>query len=182
MTKEEARRLVRKEKKQVSQEEIQQGSKRIIEKLMSHKGFSELEAVYCYVSYNQEVETKDFLYTCLKLGKRVYVPKIINGNMEFCHLRAMEDLKTGYQGIFEPADTIISKETEVFMVLPGLAFDTSYNRVGYGGGFYDRFLQTHVFKELVKVAVAFDFQIFEKVEADAYDEKVDQIITPTKMI
>ncbi|MBQ1895642.1 MAG: 5-formyltetrahydrofolate cyclo-ligase, partial [Clostridia bacterium] len=66
---------------------------------------------------------------------------------------------------------------KVLMLMPGLAFDEHGNRIGYGGGYYDRYLERNRDKEYTKVALAYPFQVFDEIPADPHDEKVDAVIT-----
>jgi 5-formyltetrahydrofolate cyclo-ligase len=73
------------------------------------------------------------------------------------------------------------KET-LLMLLPGLAFDLGGNRIGYGAGYYDRYLSKHQKDHFLKVALAYDFQVYDHLEADEFDIRADLILTPTRLI
>jgi 5-formyltetrahydrofolate cyclo-ligase len=118
----------------------------------------------------------------LEAGKRVAVPKVIGQEMEFIYLSSLKELSIGYQGIEEPAGTLVAAEKKVLMIMPGLAFDKAGNRVGYGGGFYDRYLNKNQDKDFVKLALAFDFQIVDSLTAEACDEPVDAILSECQYI
>ena len=102
-----------------------------------------------------------------KRGKEVAVPKVSGKDMVFYRLTDFSQLEPGYYGIPEP----VGKETvdweEGLMIMPGVAFDRENHRVGYGGGFYDRFLEKH--SGLSLLAVAFDFQILSQVPTEPTD-------------
>lgn len=182
MDKKEARAFVRAKKREMTEDEIAKKSQIIMDKLASESCFLEAETLYCYVSYNQEVMTKPLIELALRAGKKVAVPKVIGKEIEFIYIHSLEELSTGYQGIQEPVGNTIAKDAEVFMVMPGLAFDTACNRVGYGGGFYDRYLEKYRTSKIKKIAVAFDFQILERLDMEECDWKVDGIMTEAGMI
>lgn len=182
MDKKTARNFIRTEKRKMTEEEIWKKSERIVEKVCRTSCFLEAESLYCYVSYNQEVMTKPLILKALEAGKKVAVPKIIGRDMEFFYIHSLNDLSIGYQGIEEPVTKDMAEAYKALMILPGLAFDESGNRVGYGGGFYDRYLEKKAALQFKKVAVAFDFQIVEELEMEACDWKVDGIITELRTI
>lgn len=182
MDKKAAREFVRKRKKQMTVEEIKAKSKKILERLLKEPCFLQAETLYCYVSYNQEVMTKPLISRALAMGKKVAVPKVIGEEMEFIYLNSLDELARGYQGIEEPTGTTVAKEDRVLMILPGLAFDEQGNRVGYGGGFYDRYLNRNRMNNYIKVAVGFDFQVVEHLEMEECDELVDIILTEERRL
>lgn len=182
MDKKTARELVRMKKRQMTAEEIEEKSSRILDRLYQEPCFLNANTLYCYVSYNQEVMTKPILELALEAGKRVAVPKVLGKEMEFIYLNSLDELTSGYQGIEEPTGEEIASEKEVLMILPGLAFDENGNRVGYGGGFYDRYLDKYKQTHFTKLAVAFDFQVMDCLEMEACDKQVDVILTEERKI
>ena len=119
------------------------------------------------------------------LGKKVYCPKVIaNGAesvMEFFQILSKDDLKEGYKGIKEP-DAIedrkfILSSQKAILIMPGAVFDKSGHRIGYGKGFYDRFLhgKENFFES--KIALAYDFQVQEEIPFESHDVCADIIIT-----
>ncbi len=172
-----ARQMIRKKKRQMSLEEIEEKSKRIIERLIASEVYQKATTLYCYVSYNQEVMTKPLIRHALEAGKNVAVPKVNGKDMEFIYLQSLEELRSGYQGIEEPTGFKIACANSVLMLMPGLAFDRKGNRVGYGGGFYDRYLEQYREFNFTKLALAFDFQIMDSLEIEECDKQVDMIIT-----
>ena len=110
-----------------------------------------------------------------KAGKEVAVPKVVGQDMVFYKLTDFSQLEKGYFGIQEPARGEIVQWEEAMMVMPGVAFDKDNHRVGYGGGFYDRFLEKH--PQVTRVAVAFDFQILAEVPTEPTDISPQLIVT-----
>lgn len=180
--------------------------KQIFEKLLKYDAENPCAVYLCYVSYKSEVSTKDFICRCLDRGKIVFVPKVFAWEetkpteMEFYQIAAWNDLKEGYQGILEPEAlperaftewlTKAEKKAEgkperiyLRMLLPGAVFDKKGNRIGYGGGFYDRWLAKqkkpimHYDGKLEKIGLAYGMQIVEELPAERFDQKVDLVIT-----
>lgn len=165
-------------------------SKLITEKIKGLPDFKTSALIMCYVDFGNEVRTKDFIKFCLHAGKRVAVPFIMkypDGRREMKASELLDldqDLESGAMGILEPkADRrrFVEASEIDFIVVPGLAFDLTKNRLGYGAGFYDRFFK-QVREDCRKVALAFDFQVFEKIPINDYDIIVDKIITETRII
>ncbi len=120
----------------------------ITERLLGHQWFYRARSLLCYVSYGSELDTRELIREALRLGKEVYVPKVGEGRrMDFFRVGALEELQPGFHGILEPPDTarIYGGEgaERTLMLMPGVAFDLYGNRLGYGGGYYDRYLAAH---------------------------------------
>ncbi len=178
MTKQEARDFVRGEKQKLDAQTVKKYSREIFKRLKALPEFVRADDILTYVSYNQEADTYEFINDCLALEKNVYVPKITCGQMKFLRLLSLGELVPGAYGIMEPASDSacwIPRGKNTFMVMPGLAFDAGHHRAGYGGGFYDRFLEGNT--EIYKAAVGFDFQIVEHLESEPFDICPDVIIT-----
>ncbi|MGN0318824.1 MAG: 5-formyltetrahydrofolate cyclo-ligase [Lachnospira sp.] len=187
MDKKQIRRYIKEKKEQLSKAYIEKESRRIFEKLYSLLEFKNEENIFSYVSYNQEVDTYPFISHCMELGKNVFVPKVItcdgqNNDMEFFNITSMDELVEGYKGIMEPIEgtAVAPDDIPGLMIMPGLAFDEKLNRVGYGGGFYDRYIESH--PKLKKVAVCFDFQILNEVCHEEFDMKPDMIISENRIL
>ena len=123
--------------------------------------FCQAERIMAYADYNHEVMTGFLIEEAWKAGKEVAVPKVVGKDMVFYRLTDFEQLAPGYFGIPEPVEGEIVHWDQALMIMPGVAFDRKNNRVGYGGGFYDRFLEKN--PDILRVAVAFDFQILDQV-------------------
>lgn len=101
--------------------------------------------------------------------------------MEFVKIKSYQDLAPGYMGIMEPVSDDYASLKNGLLVMPGIAFDTQKNRIGYGGGFYDRYLQQHM-SDFYKTAICFDYQIVEHIMSEEFDIKPDKIITEKRII
>lgn len=163
-------------------EERERKSSLIAGRVMDHPAFKEADCILCYASYKSEADTFSLMGHALAMGKKVYCPKVHGKEMEFYRIFSMEDLKKGYKGIREPRGEGerlfmpgMAAEEKCLMVMPGSVFDRDRNRIGYGGGYYDRYLAGHA--GIATVAVCFDMQVLEKVPSDVYDRKPDMVLT-----
>lgn len=176
------KKLIRTEMKKfrmsLSNEEYSYKNTLIYNKIINSEWYQNADTILIYVSFKNEVDTKNIIENSIKLGKAVAVPKIINGEMKFYYIDSLDELESGYFGVQEPKDISrpFEKKSEygVIMLVPGLAFDKNNNRLGYGGGFYDRFLEKY---EAFTVALCFKEQVLETIPTDKYDKRMDVIIT-----
>ena len=108
-------------------------------------------------------------------GKRVAVPKVIGDDMKFIYLEDLSRVEPGYCGIPEPIDNGPEADDPTALVLmPGLAFDSEGHRIGYGGGFYDRFLANEPGHPTL--ALCYEFQMVDHLETEEFDVPVDDVL------
>lgn len=162
--------------------EREERDRKIRQNLLELEEVRGAESVFSFVSYGTEVDTLELISLFLQQGKLVAVPKVIGEEMEFYQIAGLEQLSPGFQGIPEPPETCPVRGEEGVMLLPGLAFDGERNRVGYGGGFYDRYLAENGGAGMVTVALAYDFQVVECLSVDDYDWKPDILVTDGRVI
>jgi 5-formyltetrahydrofolate cyclo-ligase len=193
MTKKEIRQVIKSEKSQLSDDMIQKASSIVTKKLLNSIEYQNSKVIYLYLSFNQEIRTDEIIYNALKNKKKVAVPRIDTltseevkdsnikrkKKMNFYYIQSMEELQTGFYGILEPVTNNVAYDKEVLVIMPGLAFDNKFYRIGYGGGYYDDFLNSYKKNNYTKIALAYDFQLMDEFEHNDYDVRVDQIITPT---
>lgn len=182
MTKTEAREYVKSIKNNMTKEEVCKKSVLVMDKLFELPEFVTADNIFTYVSYNQEVETFGLIEKSLSLGKNVFVPKVYGKEIKFHKIDSLALLNSGKYGILEPCNEFLDEWNNVSgtMIMPGLAFGRDFSRVGYGGGFYDRYLSSR--SGLVTVAVCFDFQLFESIEIEEFDYRPDVIISDKEVI
>lgn len=116
----------------------------VAEKVCSLSEYKNAECVFCYVSKKGEADTTLLLERILLDKKRLLVPRCTDkcGNMEAVEIKALSWLKEGYYGIKEPEKGEVTEKSEIDLcIVPGIAFDEDGYRIGYGGGYYDRFLK-----------------------------------------
>lgn len=178
MDKKEIRAVMKEHKAALTTLDICRESRPVIDKVIASEEFINAECIYVYMEYNQEVITHAIMTKAWELGKRVAVPKVFNKTMDFYYIESFDDVIPGYMGILEPIEYIKANETSALVIMPGLAFDREFNRIGYGGGFYDGFFASHPNTECTKMGLCYDFQIMESLPVEEHDYKVDVIVTP----
>ncbi len=164
----------------LSEEEVEVYSSRILDRLLRLEAVMTASEVFTYVSLGSEVDTFGLILSSLLSGKKVYCPKIIEkGIMKFYRITSLEQLVPGKYDILEPVsdeEGVIYGNHQV-MVLPGVAFDSNLNRIGYGGGYYDRYLSIYDKSGCKKIALAYELQMVESLPVEEHDKKVDLIVT-----
>lgn len=176
-TKTHIRSEVFKIRSQVTDQDVVKKSKQIFNKIISLPEYQEAPCIYGYMDFNHEVQTWDILTHALNHGKRVAVPKIVGDSMHFYYIHSKRDLSPGFFGILEPTTQELATTSDGLMLMPGVAFDNQRHRIGYGKGFYDRYLADHPI--LTTVAIAFDFQIFPLLPHEATDQLPQKLVTET---
>ncbi len=179
----EIRELMKKKRAGMSGLEVIAYSRIIENRLLDEAFFKEADCILAYVDCKNEVSTRAIINAAFDMGKRVAVPKVSGKEMGFYYIKSFADLKKGYQGIYEPEfadDTNLCSEKNALCIVPGVAFDRQFNRIGYGGGFYDRFFAET--PEVLKCALCFDSQLVDRIDTDPFDKRVDIIITPSEVL
>lgn len=175
--KEEIRKEVRAKKRQMSLEEIRSKSEQIFSRLEELSLWKEENVIFSYVSYNQEVATRTRMEHWIRSGKKLAVPKVMGEQISFFQISSLDDLVEGYQGIWEPVTGVCADGKDGILLMPGLAFDNEFHRLGYGGGFYDRYLNGHNNAKLTCIALAYEYQVYKEIPSEPHDQLVDIIIT-----
>jgi len=180
-------------------EEREQKSHEIMEKVVAKKEFIEADNILLYASYKSEVDTTEIFRAACIAGKAVYYPKVIDKEMEFFKVETEVDLIEGYRGIREPKVNFEKQlqpalTNKICAIMPGTVFDEECNRIGYGGGYYDKYLQrleaelqlkdTDIKDYVYKMALAFECQIVEagRMISELHDIKVNCIVTEKRII
>ena len=175
MNKQELRKAIREQKRAMSPEEIEGKSRVLTEKFLRSEAYRAAKTVYGYLPYNQEVRTVALLEQVLRDGKRVAVPKCYGDEMRFIYLTDLTAVEKGYAGIPEPiADGPIADDGTALVLMPGMAFDMAGHRIGYGGGFYDKFLAKE--PNHPTLALCYDFQVLPHLDTEEFDIPVDTVI------
>ena len=175
MNKKELRDAIRAKKRAMTPEEIEERSAQLGELLAGSPAYREADTIYGYLPYNQEVRTVPMLERALLEGKRVAVPKVYGEEMRFIYLTDLTKVAKGYSGIPEPVeDGPVAEDVHALVLMPGLAFDHQGHRIGYGGGFYDKFLARE--PEHPTIALCYDFQLLPELETEEYDIPVDTVL------
>ncbi len=178
------RTMVLKERKLLTPQDVEHKSQRIAESVYALPAFKDATGIMCYLNYKNEVVTDDIIAHCRDLGKCVIVPVVdeTTRTLVLVDITQPTAYKLSSYGIREPLITEGNTRTleDIDLILsPGVAFDLKGNRIGYGGGFYDKLLsQDADSRERIPVyALAFSMQIVEDIPADPLDQKINGIIT-----
>lgn len=175
MNKQELRRTIRERKRAMTEEEIVERSNALAEKFYHTPAYQAATTIYGYLPYNQEVRTVPMLQRALDEGKRVAVPKVYGEEMRFIYLEDLTQVSKGYAGIPEPiADAPVAEDQRALVLMPGLAFDPQGHRIGYGGGFYDKFLAKEPHHPTL--ALCYEFQMQAHLDTEEFDIPVDTVL------
>ena len=175
MDKKQLRKAIRERKQAMLPEEIEEKSRILGEKFAATAEYQNATTIYGYLPYNQEVRTTAMLERAMAEGKRVAVPKIFGDEMKFIYLNDVTEAVPGYKGIPEPeGDGPIADDPTALVLMPGIAFDTQGHRIGYGGGFYDKFLAAE--PNHPTLALCYDFQVFPHLDTEEFDIPVDAVL------
>ena len=174
MDKKELRAWIRQQKRAMTDDQIDSASRRLGELFRNHPLYQNADTIYGYLPYNQEVRTVPMLEQAIRDGKRVAVPKVIGEEMKFFYLTDFV-CQLGYCNIPEPTgEEPEAHDPKALVLMPGLAFDREGRRIGYGGGFYDRFLSAE--PEHPTLALCYGFQMVEQLPVEEFDIPVDVVI------
>ena len=201
MTKNEIRRHNKELRNGLPEELMYEYNKRIRERLFALDEFIRCNMLFTYISFGKEVDTHEIINKAFQMNKQVFVPRVeynechasqdtlMLKEMNFYQIRSLDNLVRSDFGILEPDRnnhhkyiSSLSDKNRKLMLLPGLAFDIKGNRIGYGAGHYDRYLSKFSHNEWEKIALAYNFQITDKLTVGIYDVPADYIVTPERLI
>jgi 5-formyltetrahydrofolate cyclo-ligase len=183
--KQEIRKEVLSRRKELPEEVRRAASHAIVEKIIRSSRFISAQTVFSFVPFGDEVDISTLIEECWKKGKAVYVPKVNKPEkrMELYRIFRWEDLEIGHYGIREPREGCpgLSGEKIDLILMPGVAFDRNKRRIGYGAGYYDRFLNGLADRPYL-LAPIFQIQLIHEVPTDPWDMPVDAIVTEKEWI
>ena len=168
--------------------EVRRAKDRLIrERLLALDEIKVSNLIFFFASFRSEIDTLEPMTLLLAEGKRIVLPKVDRKNhlLLLYEIKSIEELVPGYMGIPEPA--VLSEERTITVndieavVIPGAGFDEAGNRIGYGGGYYDRLLAS-IGKDLPVIAPAYEEQITESIPSEPHDIKVTMIVTDRRVI
>lgn len=147
-------------------------------RLLAETQIRRSEMVYCYLDYGREADTRQILSALWASGIRTAVPRVEGKELFFYRIRSMEDVVPGYRGIMEPGpECPRCTDRMAPVIVPGVAFDREGNRLGYGGGYYDRFFARE--PQHQAIGIGFSFQIRDGWEPQPHDRPMDLVVTET---
>ena len=158
-------------------------SRRIKENVLSMDVVINAKTVLCFAGYGSEVCTMELMEELLRMGKMVFLPRVSGEEMDFYRIGSLDDLEEGYKGIPEPKKTCTDvfsigddkSDERIVMLMPGAVFSTDGCRIGYGKGYYDRYLAKCDIMN--RIALCFSMQIREGIPCDIHDKKASVIVT-----
>lgn len=146
----------------------------IYQKVINHPKVEQSKTILIYVSFNDEVDTIKIIEYLLKY-KEVAVPKIENNKMNFYLINSLSELSFGTFNILEPTTKkVLTDFSNTICITPGICFSKDKYRLGYGKGYYDRFIKEN---HLYQIGLCYQACLLDKIPHDHYDQKVDEIIT-----
>lgn len=161
------------------EEQKKEKDRKILNYLFNWDSYKKAETIFCYVSFRSEIDTVAIIRDAIERNKKVCVPKIIpeeNVMKPFLIRDPDKELERGHYGILEPRGSCpeVNPEEIELVIVPGLAFTREGYRIGYGGGYYDRFLNN---ARCVTCSLLYDFQIYDRLPVKDFDIPVDYLIT-----
>jgi 5-formyltetrahydrofolate cyclo-ligase len=189
-TKQELRKFYLQRRDSLSEEEVRVKSVLLFDRVYQLKQYGNADVILAYMSFGNEVVTRPFIYRCISDGKTVALPRVEKSGSKGCSLSVycvtdpVKDTVPGFRGIFEPdpakARLLDPREPDL-AVVPGIAFDLTGNRLGYGAGCYDRLLPL-LRPECLKIGTAYEIQLADALPADSGDFRLDMIVTEKRTI
>ena len=162
------------EKKETMDAKIREQVLKLLERLRMEENIP--DTVYLYASFGGEVDTFQLMDALWQQGFSVALPRVAGERMDFYWVRSREDLVPGFRDIPEPAEHCVKADCpQAVVITPGTAFTWAGDRMGYGGGFYDRFFSEE--PEHKRVAVCYPFQIFPELPTEEHDRRMDIVLT-----
>ncbi len=158
----------------------------ICEKLFKEEVFKNAKKIFIYLSYNNEINTDKIIKEAFRTGKIVGVPRTVfkDRKMDFINIKNYDDISKipkNKMGIKEPSDgEVLYPDLDTVVITPGVAFTIRGERLGYGGGFYDTYLENYHIKN--KIALCYEFQILTSIPVYKNDMLVSKIITENRVI
>jgi len=180
--KQEIRIEVKRRRAEADEKVLHQDSLEILHRFTNLEVYQETKILLAYVDAKREVETRLLMQQAWKDHKKVAAPRVDgDGIMHYYYLNSLDDLEPGKFGIMEPKkECPLCESEEGLLLMPGVAFDEHCHRVGYGGGYYDRYLEKH--PGLVHIALAFEFQVFSEVPFEMHDILPQMIVTQSRIL
>jgi len=163
--------------------QVEVGGQAILEKVLGLEAYRRAKLVHTYVSSKEnEVDTHALICTCLAQGKRVAVPVVMSGTKTLAHalIDGLDQLVVGPWGLAQPDPAVatwLPAEARIdLVVVPGLAFDRRGHRIGWGGGYYDRFLAQ---VQAVRIGLCYDALVLDCIPGEPHDVPVDLVVAET---
>jgi 5-formyltetrahydrofolate cyclo-ligase len=175
MNKETIRKNILEKRDALSYRDVEIRSRRITDKLKEDKDYKKAKTIMLYMSKDKEVSVQELIKDAMENKKKVIVPKVTDKGLICCEVTDFKNMKYSCFGILEPTNEIVCEVTKIdLIVVPGIGFDKTGHRIGYGKGYYDNLLKNYKGKT---IGVGYDFQIVDKIPSDKWDVKVDRVVS-----
>ena len=180
-TKTEIRKRILSIRNQAGAEQITRCSGLIFHRVAAMEEFRTADTIFAYMDCRNEVQTGGLIRAAWEQGKRVAVPKVFGDRMEFFYIESFDQVTPGCFQVPEPSGALeyLARDEKALILMPGVAFDLYRNRVGYGKGYYDRYLGAHPGHPTI--ALAFSWQITDRIPCGEHDIRPDCVVTEDKV-
>src|SRR3989344_8886632 len=169
-----------KKRNSLPKDEILEKNKKIHDKLFGLEQYKKSRTIMFFVSFNSEVGTHGMIKEAL-MNKMVVVPKVMHHEIEPSVIIDLDNLIPSKIGILEPIEAMKIAYKNIDLVLvPGIVFDKEGHRIGYGFGYYDKFLKK--VPKAIKIGLVFDLQVIERIPKEMHDVPVDMIVTEDRVV
>lgn len=182
MTKSEARVYFKERRRSLDFKDRSRMEDELVAKTVDLPLIKQAKWIFPFVSCGTEANTHQLIRQLLLAGKSIAVPRVIGEEMEFVAIDSFDSLKPGAMGILEPTSDCIVTAADGVMLMPGLGFDLSGMRVGYGAGYYDKYLAKNSRQSLYCLGYGFDFQLLNHIDGETHDQFLDGIITEKRFV
>lgn len=178
MEKKEIRKELLRRRSALSDREVELCSKAVCGHLLKLMDEKNLNVIYGYMPIRREVDIRPALEEILRSKKTLLLPRVNGETMDFYRVRDFSDLEVGSFGVLEPKLSCSLAEPDGLVLVPGVGFDKSGARLGYGKGFYDKYFSSHK-QNLYKIGIAYNIQIIEKIPTTPLDVLLDGVVCET---
>lgn len=181
MEKKDVRKKILKERRAMNEQDVKMMSHEICLKIRTSILYENADDICLYMPVNNEVDVPQIIDAAVEDGKRLWLPRVDGENMDFFRYDENTNLVKGSFNIMEPdSDEKLYPDSRTLVVMPGAVFSETKDRIGYGGGFYDRYLNANT--QCRTMAVCYDFQILEEIPSEEHDKKPDVIISEKRIM
>ncbi len=179
--KKEIRKKILGMRRALQEHQVRDMSRMICDSIRMSDVYRAAEDICLYMPINNEVDVPQLAGEALCDGKRLWLPRVDGDSMDFFRYDENTQFDTGSYNIREPqTDEMLTPGPGTLIVMPGAVFSESRDRIGYGGGYYDRYLR--MYPECSTLAVCYDFQILDDIPSESHDRKPDVIVSEKRMI
>lgn len=177
------RQTIKAQRAALSIDKVQSDSRLACDRLIIHPCFKRWQHIGGYLAHQTELQLDSFIQYCWQQEKYVYAPKIgAKESLQFSLYSPQADLIKNQFGILEPSSPTVYPVQELdVLIVPGVVFDKSGNRVGMGKGYYDRLLEYKTMTPYIKpylIGIGYDFQLIDSLQPETWDIPMNEVITP----